>query len=143
VTPVMPTDTPAPPTPTPSPTDTPTPTATPELPTPTPFPTPTPIPESVDIEGRWSNLQGYVDFFSNSVGGYNFVSYNNFGQIIGQGTASFDGFVVNSSGTNAFGWNFSAELFLIDDSTLQGPEYDAFGNQTQFITLVRQNRGFR
>jgi hypothetical protein len=96
----------------------------------------------VDIAGRWSNFQGYVDFFSNPAGGYDFVSYDNFGQVVAQGTASFDGYTVNSVGTNAFGWSFSAELFLIDDSTLEGAEYDAFGNQTQFITLIRQDSGF-
>jgi hypothetical protein len=89
-------------------------------PTPEPSPTPTTAPELVDIAGRWSNLQSHVDFFGNSVEGYNFVVYDNFGGIIAQGTASFDGYLVNSVGTNAFGLPFSAELFLVDNSTLRG-----------------------
>ncbi len=144
-TPEPPTATPAPPTPVPAPTDTPIP---PTPPTATP-PPPAPVFAAPDPTGRWRSQTGFLEFRRLGVNEFAYQDFNNFGILVGQGTATQDEATLyisgEESGFDGFGnpyyIAYTGEMTL-EGNVLEGDLYDTFGNYLSSVFFTRDSSGF-
>jgi hypothetical protein len=139
-----------------TPTQEPTPTAIPEPPTPTPTPTtepPTPTPTATpmplpDPTGRWRSQTGFLEFRRLGVNEFAYQDFNNFGGLVGQGTATQDEDTLYISGEESGFDGFGNPYYIIytgemrlDGNVMEGDLYDTFGNYLSSVFFTRAPGG--